>query len=121
MERDEEFFKQESAKLELARLIVEEIKNEFKMIHFSLNLFNTLTIYRNDENNWCVEIPAEMYDFKIFKQTGAIVPWGNGSYASRIDETGGFFRKHKNYVNKCINRAIIRWMRSYNIEGRVID
>lgn len=106
---------------ELARLIVEEIKMQFKITHFTYNLANTLKIYKNEKGNWCVEIPAEMYNFDIYRKKGIIVKWGDGSYASKIDETGGFSGKHKNYIDKCINRAIILWMNMNNIEGRVIN
>ena len=104
---------------DLALFIMEEIREEFKMKHFSYNLANTIKIYKNDSGYWCVEIPAQMYDFNIYKKSGAIVPWGNGSYASKIDETGGFSKTHKNYVDRCINKGIQKWLQNNQLNGRV--
>lgn len=106
-------------KEQLARLIVEQIKEEFKIKHLSLNLVNTIKVYSGVEGSWFVEIPAEMYDFKIFRKSGAVVPIGKGSYASKIDNTGGFSGTHKDYIDRCINKAIQIWLKQNNINGKV--
>lgn len=106
-------------KEKLAKLIVDELKKEFENVHLSKNLINTIKIY-SDKDNWVVEIPAVMYDFKTYFSKGVIVPYnGDDSYAELINKTGGFSKKHKNYVENCINSAIQQWLASEKIEAKV--
>lgn len=102
----------------LATLIVEEIKKEFESIHLSMNLVNSIKIYDND-GKLTIEIPAQMYDIKKYKSSGVIIYNRKGSYASEVDKSGGFSGKHTDYVNKCINVAINRWMKEEKINGKV--
>lgn len=107
------------SKEKLAKLILEELKKEFQVTHLSKNLVNTLKIYKDGEK-WVVEIPAVMYDFKTYFSKGVIVPYnGDDSYAQLINQTGGFSKKHKNYVENCINSAIKRWLDSEKVEAKV--
>lgn len=103
-------------KVELANLIEQEIKNEFDKIHLSLNLAETIKIKINGSSVQ-VEIPAQMYDIKKFRNEGVIVYTGKGSYASSVNNYGGFSRKHKNYVDRCIYIAIEKWLKQYQLQG----
>lgn len=94
---------------DLAYKIAEELQNEFAEIHLSGNLLNSIVV-KSTENGAVVEIPAQMYDLDLYFETGQIVHnQGDVSYASLVDTTGGFSRKHTNYVERCIRRAINRW------------
>lgn len=109
----------EQMKLDLAELIVQSLQKEFEIVHYTGNLMNTIKIIET-ENGVAVEIPAERYLFSAYRKKGVIVPYGfGGSYASKIDKTGGFSGKHKGYVEKCINEAITKWMFKHQIKGRV--
>lgn len=94
---------------DLAYKIAEELQNEFAEIHLSGNLLNSIVV-KSTENGAVVEIPAQMYDLDLYFETGQIVHnQGDVSYASLVNTTGGFSRKHTNYVERCIKRAINRW------------
>lgn len=106
-------------KEKLANLIVKELEKEFENIHLSKNLVNTIKIYK-DVDKWVVEIPAVMYDFKTYFSKGVIVPYnGDNSYAELINQTGGFSKQHKNYVEKCINEAVRQWITAENLKAKV--
>lgn len=110
-----------SDKEQLARLIVEMLELEFKDIHLSKNLVNTIKIYK-DVDKWVVEIPAVMYDFKTYFSKGVIIPYnGDDSYAELINQTGGFSGKHKDYIDNCIVNAIIRWKLKENLEIKLSE
>ena len=106
-------------KKELALIIIELIKQEFKIKHLSMNLVNTLKVYRTESDSWVVEIPAEMYDISKFKKDGSIIYTKKGSYASKVNDTGGFSGTHNNYIDRCINKALQIWMSKNGIIGRV--
>lgn len=84
------------------------------------NLINTITIEKT-ETGFKLNIPARMYSFKEWNKNKAIVPYGNGSYAQRVNVTGGFSGVHKNYVERAIDKAINRWLREnkYKTKGVV--
>lgn len=107
-------------KLKMAELIAENIKKEFKNVHFTGNLMDTIIIRENSKGNIEVEIPAERYLFSVFREKGVIIPYSRGgSYANEVNKTGGFSGKHTGYIEKCINDAIIRWLMYYQISGRI--
>lgn len=113
-------FEEEKAK-KLADLIKEEIQKEFQNIHLTKNLMDTINIYKSGDK-WIVDIPAQKYDFKTYFETGAIVPYKlGGSYAEKVNEKGGFSKTHKNYVERCINKAIQRWKAYYQINVKVSE
>ena len=93
----------------LAMLIQDEVKKEFSLTHLTGNLKDTIKIEKGKNNGYNVIISAKLYDINYWKKTGAKV-YRNGSYASAVDKTGGFSGMHKGYVDKCINRAIERWL-----------
>jgi hypothetical protein len=92
----------------LAMLIEDEIKKEFSVAFLSGNLKNSIKIEKGNGNGYNVIIPAELYDIGEWKKTGVKV-YKQGSYASMVDKDGGFSGTHKDYVNRCINKAITRW------------
>ena len=105
-------------KQRLAELICDEIKKEFGTVHYSGNLAATLRIEKTDKG-WSVEIPARVYDMLKFEEFGEISYVGTESYASEIDKTGGFSGKHKGYIERCVKRAIYRWMQENQLQGKV--
>lgn len=109
----------EQLKQELAMIIVELIKQEFKIKHLSMNLVNTIKIYKNDAGNVVVEIPAEMYNISKFKKDGSIIYTNKGSYAEEVNRSGGFSGSHTGYIEKCIANGIKIWMSRNGIKGRV--
>ena len=106
--------------LELAKLIHRELVEEFSTIYLSGNLRDTIKV-SYDGKSATVEIPAEMYDLKLFKEEGAIVYTGKGSYAEAVNKKGGFSGSHKNYVERAIELAIFTWMKSNGIKGRITN
>lgn len=103
----------------LANYIIQEIKEEFSIIHFSGNLKDTILL-EETEDGYDVVITAQLYDVEYFEQHGVIVYDREGSYASEVDKKGGFSRKHRGYINRCINTAIDKWMADNQYEGKVM-
>ena len=109
---------------QLARLIIEKLKEEFAIKHLSKNLINTITV-ENLGDEIKIHIPAKTYNMLLFQTKGVVVHTNHGSYASRLDEEGSQFysyskgtrkgsnrispRNHKGYVDKVINQAIREW------------
>ena len=106
--------------LELAKLIHRELVEEFSTIYLSGNLRDTIKV-GYDGKTATVEIPAEMYDIKLFKDEGAIIYTGKGSYAEAVNKKGGFSKSHKNYVERAIELAIFTWMKQNGIKGRITN
>ena len=104
-------------KRKLGEFIIDEIKVEFERVHLSMNLVNTLNLYQAANGNWVVEIPADIYDIELFRRDGVIIYTGEGSYANRINASGGFSGYHKDYVTKCISKAIDKWKLYYNMKA----
>lgn len=102
----------------LAQLIIDNIKENFKVKHITLNLVNTIQIQFNEDGNFIIDIPAEIYDLKLWNEKKAIVYTGTGSYANLVNKKGGFSGTHKNYVETAIDKAISQWlqMMKANIE-----
>lgn len=111
----------DTAKRQLAELIKHNLVNEFQEIHFSKNLMNTIKVRQNDDGNWEVDIPADLYNLKQFKKKGVIIKTYKGSYAERINQTGGFSGKHTGYVEKIIKKCIQQWLNSNQIKGKVSE
>lgn len=105
---------------QLAVFIADAIRDEFETVHFSGNLAATIKVYQNN-GNWCVEIPAEVYDVVYYMKNKRVVHTEDKSYASEVDKTGGFSGKHKDYVDRCIKKAIYKWLNLRNATGRIID
>ena len=107
---------------ELANLILTEIKADFEVVFLSGNLRDTITIEKL-ENGFKIVVNAERYDIAQYTDNKVIVYTGEGSYASEVDETGGFSyqRVHKDYISRAIQNGINKWMKKNGFEGRVYD
>lgn len=108
----------------LANYIIEEIKNDFAIKKMSGNLVNTIVVEKK-KGEIAVRIPAQTYNMLLFQTKGVVVHNNKGSYASRLDKEGSSFisypngtrkgakrvspRNHKDFVDKAIQRAIIKW------------
>ena len=105
------------AKEMLAINIIKEFEEEFKDYFVSRNLVNTINLeITGDGIN--VVIPAEVYDMNFWKKYGVIVYNKPGeSYATEVDEKGGFSHRHTNFVEKCINKGIENWLNSLALKG----
>lgn len=98
----------------LANLVVDEIKEEFARIHLSGNLASNIkVIFESDKLR--IEIPADTYNVWLYKNRGIVVYNGKGSYASEVDTKGGFSGKHTNFLNRCVIRAVEKFMAQLNI------
>ena len=103
---------------DLANLIVKYIQDNFKTVHLSGNLYSTIVI-RQEDDKIIVEIPAQKYDVGLYRREKKLVYTSTGSYASEVDKTGGFSGKHKDYVDKSIDKAVSDWLKQNNINGKV--
>ena len=108
----------------LANLIVQKLREEFANKHLSKNLINTIRV-ENIGNEIKIYIPAKTYNMLLYQTQGVVVHTSNGSYASRLDETGSEFyvypqgsrkggkriapHNHKGYIDKIVNKAISEW------------
>lgn len=105
-------------KLRLAVYIEEEIQKNFERKRISGNLVKTLRIETEGEDIR-ITIPAIKYDATEWKEKGVIVyNQGDESYASEVDETGGPSKKHKDYIEKSIQKATQRWLAEKQLKGR---
>lgn len=103
----------------LAMLIEDEVKKEFNFTHLSGNLKDTIKIEKGSTGGYNIIISAKLYDIAKYKEEGVKI-YRPGSYASEVDKTGGFSGTHKEYVNKCINKAIDRWLKSVSGKYKMI-
>lgn len=122
---------------EIAECIQNAILKEFKILHFSGNLSDTLElVYSPVEHTFKLFIKAPVYDIAYFKKTGIIIPpkqkttnnkktWKSpnivkhGSYAEQVNITGGFSHKHKNYVARCIKAGYEEWRAKQSPELKI--
>lgn len=97
----------------LAEKIKENIRKEFKEIHLSGSLMDTIRVEKI-LSGFNVEIPAEIYDLNKYRSEGVVIYTGQGSYAQAVDVGGGFSGMHKNYVLNAIMDAIEDWKKEIN-------
>ena len=100
---------------DLAEKIKKYIKKDFEETHLSGNLMENIYVTLTDKGI-DIEIPAEMYDINKFLKEGVVVYTGEGSYAEQVDEIGGFSKKHKNYVEIAIRKALKEWIAENNFK-----
>lgn len=96
------------------------IMNELNLEFLGHELTGTLRMSIKPEiteNGIAIEIPAPRYSKKIYLERGYIQFTGKGSYASQIDKSGSWFNNHQDYVNKCIDKAMKKWMAYYGIQA----
>lgn len=106
--------------LSLAQKIEDNIRKNFETVHLSGNLMNTINITMS-ETGFAVEIPAEMYDIEKYLNEKVIVYTGEGSYAQKVNISGGISGKHINYVEYAITDAIYEWIKENNLNGRITE
>lgn len=94
----------------LAQLIISNIEANFAVKHISKNLIKTIKVEFKDNGDFYLDIPAQIYDLKLWNEKKAIVYSGKGSYANLVNKTGGYSRTHKNYVEIAIDNAIAQWL-----------
>jgi hypothetical protein len=107
---------------ELAKFIADEIRADFEIVFLSGNLRDTIYLEKLS-NGFKIVVDAERYDIAQYTDKKVIVYTGEGSYASEVDETGGFSyqRVHKNYISRAIQSGIDKWMKKNGFEGKVYD
>lgn len=117
----------------LSEIIVRKLKEEFAIKKLSGNLVNTITV-EMQSNEIKINIPAQTYNMLLYQRKGVVVHTSNGSYASKLDETGSEFfvypegtrkgshlirpHNHKGYIERVISEAITEWRGL--ISGKVI-
>lgn len=105
-------------KIELANCIADAIKKEFDKVHFSYNLVRTMKI-EIDGDNVSIDIPAMKFNIKQYKLNRVIKYYYRGSYANLINYTGGFSGRHVDYVQRCIEEGISKWLAQKGKQGRI--
>lgn len=105
-------------KIELANCIADEIRKEFKDIHFSYNLVRTMKIEING-NDVSIDIPAMKFNIKQYKLHRVIKYYYRGSYANLINYTGGFSGRHQDYIQRCMENGISKWLAQKGKQGRI--
>lgn len=114
----------------LIECIFKEVLKEFKTLHFSGNLTDTMKLdYSPVKKEFKLFIKAPVYDIAYYKETGIIIPPKNkttnnkktwksknvvkhGSYAEQVNTYGGFSHKHTDYVSRCIKRGYDEWKKN---------
>lgn len=103
----------------LAEKIKEKIRNDFKEVHLSQNLMNTISV-SSTPTGFLVDIPAEIYDLAKYYKEGVIIYTGNGSYAEDVDINGGFSGKHKDYIERAILESVNEWLAENELRSKVV-
>ena len=103
----------------LAEKIKEKIRNDFKEVHLSQNLMNTISI-SSTPTGFLVDIPAEIYDLAKYYKEGVIIYTGAGSYAEDVDINGGFSGKHKDYIERAILESVSEWVAENELRSKVV-
>lgn len=106
----------------LASLIKDAVRDDFETVHLTGRLRDTVTVERSQDGAVVVNIPAEAYDLGKALSTGVIVPRPDlGSYAELVNETGGLSGTHKGYVERAIERALVAWLKYYEVKAEVLE
>lgn len=103
----------------IAEYIASSIRDDFEVVHLSRNLADTLKVI-NDGNKFKVDIKADRYNVAEYRRSGTIVYNHQGSYAQKVNVSGGYSKKHIGYVEESILRGITRYVNSTGKEGAVI-
>ena len=107
------------AKFLLATAITRELEDEFSEIYLTHNLVDTIEV-RTIGEDIEIEIPAVMYDVAFWKKKGVLVyNQLKASYASEVDETGGFSHRHTNFIERAIDKAISQWISELSVDCEV--
>ena len=104
----------------LLNLIMNELSSEFSKKELTGNLRMSIKPIVT-ENSVSIEIAAPRYSKKILKEKGILQFTGKGSYASQVDQYGSWYGNHKDYIDRCVDLAIKKWMAYYKIAAKVSD
>ena len=108
-------------KKSLAELLADQFRYEFQSVHLSGQLLRSINVSVDDEGNYQVEIPPQIYDVGYYKKYGIIKHISQDSYAIDVNITGGFSGLHKDYLAHCLNRAIMAWAAQNGITKMNMD
>lgn len=103
----------------LAEKIKQKIINDFKEVHLSQNLMNTISV-SSTPTGFLIDIPAEIYDLAKYYKEGVIIYTGAGSYAEEVDINGGFSGKHKDYIERAILESVSEWVAENELRSKVV-
>ena len=103
----------------LAEKIKEKIRNDFKEVHLSQNLMNTISV-SSTPTGFLIDIPAEIYDLAKYYKEGVIIYTGAGSYAEDVDINGGFSGKHKDYIERAILESVSEWLAENELRSKEV-
>lgn len=103
----------------LAEKIKQKIINDFKEVHLSQNLMNTISV-SSTPTGFLIDIPAEIYDLAKYYKEGVIIYTGAGSYAEDVDINGGFSGKHKDYIERAILESVSEWVAENELRSKVV-
>ena len=103
----------------LAEKIKQKIINDFKEVHLSQNLMNTISV-SSTPTGFLVDIPAEIYDLAKYYKEGVIIYTGAGSYAEDVDINGGFSGKHKDYIERAILESVREWIAENELRSKEV-
>lgn len=122
---------------EIIECIQKAVLDEFKTLHFSGNLMDTIEMaFSPVQEEFKLFIKAPVYDIAYYKKTGIIIPPKNkttnnkktwksknvvrhGSYAEQVNIYGGFSHKHKDYVERCIEKGYEMWKEKQSKELQI--
>ena len=126
--------------LNFAVNVREFIEEDFAITYLSGNLRDTTKVYKVNNNSFVVHIPAKVYNINLYRKKGIIVygdnahktnyskdlksykPLHQGSYAEAVNTSGGFSKKHKNYVERALDKALSvlqSELRGKNVEVKI--
>ena len=103
----------------LAEKIKQKIINDFKEVHLSQNLMNTISV-SSTPTGFLIDIPAEIYDLAKYYKEGVVIYTGAGSYAEDVDINGGFSGKHKDYIERAILESVSEWVAENELRSKVV-
>lgn len=109
----------------LADEIIKYTKLDFKDVHLSGNLMDTIKIEEESLDKIVIRIPAKTYDMYKYLKEKVIVYTNTGSYASRLNEEGSYiFKKyignHIRYMDAAIAMAIVSLQSKVEADGNEI-
>lgn len=100
----------------LVNQLVLQLKSSFWAKHITMNLANTIEVIAT-EDGYKVRIPAVAYDLNEWNKHGVLKYTPEyGSYAEKVDETGGFSKTHTNFVEKAIGDTFGNFFKEKNIK-----
>lgn len=108
-------------KKSLAQILADQFRQEFQSVHLSGQLLRSITVSEDEDGNYKVEIPPQIYDVGYYKKFYVIKHTSPDSYAIEVNLTGGFSGMHKDYVAHCLSRAVMTWAATNGITKMNMD